>query len=128
VGAGDEGGPLQDDRPGRAATRDPQAFATYAGRAAEDKLLHLFETMQLPPRSPDLNPLDYKVWLAVRAKMRAIEKDFAKGFKEKLAAYWARLERTALGLSKETVDKITGDMHRRVAELVKTHGKFVSKD
>jgi hypothetical protein len=106
---------------------DPQAFATYAGRAQEGRL-RIFKTMQLPPRSPDLNPCDFALWEAIKIEMAKYEEKQLKGVNEKPAVFWQRLEDTARGLSEETVRKLCGSMHRRVSEVATNGGCWIKAD
>jgi hypothetical protein len=79
-------------------------------------------TDDLPFRSPDLNVLDYSLWHAINARMRAQEKSFPKSRKETKQEFLARLRFTALTLPTAVVKNAVSDMHRRTRCLVKARG------
>jgi len=108
---------------------DPHAFNTYRGRAAESAFE--WTTVQLTPRSPDLMPLDYALWTEIQRRMRECELaklEDDETWHETPAQFWARLERTALGLDKATVDKCTAHMRKRLAALKDAKGAHIDLD
>ena len=72
------------------------------------------KTIRLPPRSPDLNLLDYSLWHAVNVKMREQEARMKIDKRESADAFKARLRKVALSLPKKTVTKAVKDMRRRL--------------
>ena len=76
----------------------------------------------MPPRSPEFNVLDYSLWHAINARMRAQERKFPAKKKESKTGFLARLRRTALGLPQRVVEKAVMGMHRRVRRCVAAKG------
>ncbi len=74
--------------------------------------------LSLPPRSPDLNPLDFSIRAEVNKRMRAQEAKWPSAKKETRDQYLARLRRTALGLPRSYIDKVFGNIAHRL-RLVK---------
>ena len=73
---------------------DPTGYKSGAGISAKEALK--IDVLELPRRSPDLNPLDYSFWAEVNQRLRAQEAKYADGFKETRKAFEARLKRTIL--------------------------------
>ena len=84
-------------------------------------------TLDLPPRSPDLNVLDYSLWHAINVRMRKQEAAFDKSKKESPAEYLAHLRRVALGLPTADVMKAVGDMKRRCAAIAAAKGYVINE-
>ena len=105
---------------------DPNAFDTHLGKAEEAKMP--WTTIQIPPRSPDLNPCDYALWAAIKKKLLVHEVEQLKGQGEKVAVWWARLERTALELEDAVVRKLCLGMKRRIEEVATNGGGWVKRD
>ena len=82
---------------------------------------------RLPPRSPDLNVLDYSIWHEINVRMRKQEAAFDEAKKETMDEYLKRLRHTALTLPTSVVSKAVGDMKRRVAEVQKERGGLVKE-
>lgn len=99
---------------------DPAGYKSTKGMDAK-KATGII-TDDLPPRSPDLNVLDYSLWHAINERMREQERSFDEKKKETREAYLARLRRTALGLPSPVVKKAVMDMHRRVRLAVAAKG------
>ena len=79
--------------------------------------------VSLPPRSPDLNPLDFSLWAEVNRRMRAQEAKWHPRKKESRVQYLARLKRTAMSLPSSYIKKIMGpEMKKRITKLVKAGG------
>ena len=51
---------------------DPSGYKSHAGRAAKRAMK--LDVLELPKRSPDLNPLDYGFWAEVNRRMRLRER------------------------------------------------------
>eukprot|EP00973_Karenia_brevis_P013022 1767985-Karenia_brevis.AAC.1 len=75
------------------------------------------QVLALPPRSPDLNVLDFCLWAEINRCLRKQEAAFPNSKKETMAQFTARLRRTALRLPEPLVTKAVISMKRRVKEL-----------
>ena len=91
---------------------DPTGYKS--GKGMEAKRKSGIRTLDLPHRSPDLNPLDFNLWAEVNKRMRKQEKNWPKTKTETRGAYVARLRRTAMNLSPEYINKIISAMSKRV--------------
>ena len=100
---------------------DPTGYKSNQGLAAKKAVG--IKTDDLPKRSPDFNVLDYSLWKAINARMRAQECEFPKNMKETKAEFLARLRRTALNLPTAAVQSAVEDMHRRVRLCAKYRGR-----
>jgi len=99
---------------------DPTGWKSKKGiKAKEDAKLRVLE---LPPRSPDLNPCDYGLWKEVDKRMRNQEKKHDKDKKESRKEYTQRLARTAQRLPATFLTKLVGDMQRRCQRLFEAKG------
>ena len=85
------------------------------------------KTTDLPPRSPDLNVLDYSLWHAINVEMRKQEARFHKGKVETKAAFIERLKDTALALPGPVVKKAVRDMERRLLLIKKAKGGLIEE-
>ena len=101
---------------------DREGFQSWAGRGAKDA--ERIESWKLPPRSPDLMPLDFCLWDAVEDK--TISKSNVVG--ESLSAYKTRLKRAASRLPKTLVRGCLQSMGKRIQEVIKCKGKHVKMD
>ena len=101
---------------------DPSGFKSSKGMAAKDAAGII--TLDLPKRSPDLNPLDFSFWAAVNKKMRRAERAWPKARRETREAYVSRLARTARSLKGEYIHRIIGAMAGRVQQVVEFNGGF----
>ena len=116
--------------PARAATpgnrwtvledNDPTGYKSSAARKIKKELR--MDVLALPPRSPDMNTLDYYGWHAVNVRMREKEGSFAVDRRESEDEFKKRLRKTALSLPKAEVTKAVMDMSRRVKLLDKEKG------
>ena len=104
---------------------DRVGFKSTLGKAA--KVASKVQVLELPKRSPDLNPCDYALWATVNRRMRIQERRFPKAKKESRQQFLARLRRTAMRLSKKTVDGMIGDMARRVRRLYEAKGNLIEE-
>ena len=94
---------------------DPTGFRSKVGMLAKKEVgIRVFA---IPKRSPDLNPCDYGLWKAINRRMRAAERKFPASKKESRKDFIARLARTARGLPQTFINKLIGDMARRVRRL-----------
>jgi hypothetical protein len=101
---------------------DPRGY--QAKKAVDARTAKHMCSMDLPRYSPDLNPLDYGIWDAVQ---RQLDKQAVKG-KETVAAFKARLRRTALRLPRATVEKVVLGMKKRLKAVVAAKGHDISVD
>jgi hypothetical protein len=84
-------------------------------------------TDDLPPRSPDMNVLDYSLWHLINMEMRKQEQGFRANFKETAEAFKARLRKTALGLPAAKVTKAVKDMKIRMQKAIEQEGGLFEK-
>ena len=77
--------------------------------------------MDFPKRSPDLNPLDYRIWHEVNRRMRETEKKWTKKT-ETREQYLARLRKTAKAIPAAFVNSAVGDLARRCKLVIKAKG------
>ena len=99
---------------------DPTGYKSRMGhKAKKDVNISAFS---LPPRSPDLNPLDYTIWAEVNRRMRAQEKKWKAEKTETRAQYLRRLRRTAMDLPAAYINKGIGNLTKRLARLKKARG------
>ena len=99
---------------------DPIGNQSAKGRAA--KVAKKLEVLHLPKRSPDLNVLDYAVWAEVERRLRRQEKKWPAGKHETRAEFERRLNRTAMSLPVEFINKSIGDLKRRCERLYAAQG------
>lgn len=104
---------------------DPAGYKSAGGKAAKKEANIV--SMDLPPRSPDLNVLDYALWSAINNAMRRQERSFRKNKTETKEQYMARLKKTALGLPKAQVEKAVMDMRRRVRAIYDEDGGLINE-
>ena len=90
---------------------DPTGFKSRIGIQA--KSAASINAFEIPPRSPDLNVLDFAIWKAVTRKMHKQERNYPKSLGETRAQYIARLQRAAKSLPKTTVDKAIMNLKHR---------------
>jgi len=101
---------------------DPSGYKSSKGMTA--KASAGITTLDLPKRSPDLNPLDFSLWAEVNKRMRQTEAKWPKGKRETRHAYLGRLKRTAKGLSNDYITSIVGAIAGRVQQLLQARGSF----
>ena len=75
--------------------------------------------LQIPPRSPDLNVLDYAVWSEVEKRLRQQEKRMPEGRKETRQQFEKRLDRTAASLSPAFINNAISNLQKRCQLLYK---------
>ena len=75
------------------------------------------------PRSPDLNPLDFSIWAAIDKKALAGHKAG-----EGMAAYKARLRRTALNMPRAEVRKAVEGIKTRAHAIFAADGGNIKRD
>ena len=97
---------------------DSKSSAAVSAKSAAN-----IRVVEMPPRSPDLNPLDYSVWFEINRKMRLQGSRWPTSKKETRKAFLARLRRTAKSLSADYVNKVTGNLESRLKLLRKATGR-----
>ena len=100
---------------------DPSGYKSR--RAIEMKASKNINVLEIPRRSPDLNPLDYGFWAQVNARMRRQERKFAAGHRETLTAFATRLRRTAMSMPSKYLKALTRSMKRRCMALKEAKGR-----
>ena len=101
---------------------DPTGYKSNAAKAAKKKLN--IKTLDLPPYSPDLNPLDFSLWKDI--ENRVSQKKIVGT--EKRADFVKRLRLTALRTPKETVRKAMNGMKDRIKEVIEAKGGNIKRD
>jgi len=104
---------------------DPSGYKSAAGRASKADCR--IDAFVIPPRSPDLNPLDYSIWHAISVRMRAQEAKMSPKSRESEEAFKKRLRRVAMTLPKAVVEKAVMDMTRRVNKLHDVQGRLFTE-
>ena len=99
---------------------DPTGYKCRAALAA--KRGAGIQTLDLPQRSPDLNPLDFAFWAHLNKRMRAQEKRWSETKREGENKYIARLRRTALSTPPDFIRRIVGSLHKRCSQLEAAQG------
>jgi len=99
---------------------DPSGYKSKKAKEAKHSL-HL-DVLELPRRSPDLNPLDYGFWAEVSRRMRKQELRFSSAQKESRENYLARLKTTATSLPKSYMKSLVESMKRRCVALQAAKG------
>ena len=102
--------------------------AGYKSRKAVAKKAELgIKVMELPPRSPDLNVLDYCLWHTINTRLRKQEAEFPKNKKESKLEFLARLRHTALTLPPSVVTKAVRSMKRRCQMIAEKKGYLIDE-
>ena len=117
---------LQRRRPGKRSwlimeDNDPSGFKSNRGKIA--KAASGMRTIDQPPYSPDLNPLDFSLWSWIEKK--ALE---GRRPAESRETYKARLRRVALGLPRPLVQKIVESIKVRAHAIFNADGKNIARD
>ena len=102
---------------------DPAGYKATAAVAKKEALG--IEVMELPPRSPDLNTLDYSIWAEISKRLRQQEAQFPTNKRESKEAFLKRLRKTALGLPEAFVTKAVMSMSRRCQDIKKAKGFLI---
>ena len=117
---------LQRRRPGKRSwlimeDNDPAGFKS--SKCKQAKGANHMRTMTQPPYSPDLNPLDFSIWAAIDKK--ALSGHTAR---ESVAAYKARLRRTALGMPRAEVRMAVEGIKKRAHAIFAANGGNIRRD
>ena len=99
---------------------DPSGYKSRKAVAAKETAR--IRTISLPPRSPDLNPLDYSIWAEINKRMRLQEQRWPAAKTESRQAFLGRLRRTAKSLPPSYIDKTVGSMAKRCEQVLKARG------
>ena len=94
---------------------DPSGYKSSA--AVAKKAEEGIKVVPLPPRSPDLNVLDFCLWSEISRRLRAQEARFHASKKETKDEFIARLRKTALRLPASVVTKAVKSMKKRCQQL-----------
>ena len=98
---------------------------TTAGENAKKQVG--IDAMEMPPRSPDLNVLDYSLWAEISRHLRKQERKFPKSKKESKADFIKRLRKTAMGLPASVVRKAVEDMQARCKKIDEAKGGLIDE-
>lgn len=99
---------------------DPSGYSCSKGRDAKKE--SGIAAFKLPPRSPDLNPLDFSVWSEINRRMRTQESKWPAGKTETRRQHLQRLKRTALALPEAFIRKVVANLEERCKRLVEAKG------
>ena len=80
--------------------------------------------LEIPKRSPDLNPLDYAFWSEVNKRLRTQEAKFADNYTETRCSFARRLRRTILRIGPGTLRPMVSNMKRRCMLLREASGWY----
>ena len=100
---------------------DPSGYKSK--RAIAAKAANKIDVLELPRRSPDLNPLDYGSWAELNKRLRRQEQHFPKNKVEGKEEHIQRLRRTAMIFSPGTLSKLVQSMQRRCRALPPARGR-----
>ncbi|CAJ1406203.1 unnamed protein product [Effrenium voratum] len=96
----------------------------YKSRAARDtKVEQRISVLEIPKRSPDVNPLDYGFWAHVNERLRVQESRFGVNFRESRDHFVRRLRRTILRTHPAFLRSLVTSMKRRAVALVAAKGR-----
>lgn len=100
---------------------DPTGYKSKAGLDAKRK--EKIGTLDLPKRSPDLNPLDYAFWSEVNRRLRHQEASFPESKRETRDAFIARVKKTMMRIPRRTLAAMVKQMRARCLALSAAKGK-----
>jgi hypothetical protein len=123
----DLGKSLRRTRPGDSSFRlvedgDPKGYQSNLGKNAKKE--QGIVSWKLPPRTPQLMPLDFCLWHEIE---RRVLQEKKKG-KESIANYKARVKRVALSLPKSIVKACLLSMKQRMKNIVDADGGYTKKE
>ena len=99
---------------------DPTGYKSDLAIAA--KRSNHIEVLQIPPRSPDLNPLDFSFWTEVNVRLRKQEACFGRDYREPRTEFTKRLRRTITGVPASKLTAMVMKMKRRCQQVVDAKG------
>lgn len=101
---------------------DPSGYATkLAVKAKEESKI---ESFRIPPRSPDLNVMDYWFWAELEGRLRRQERKMDGAKREERDEFIKRMRRTAKSIPADMIERAIGDMAWRVEKLYQAKGKL----
>jgi hypothetical protein len=101
---------------------DPTGYKSRAALACKRRL-HV-RTLNLPPYSPDLNPLDFFLWEEVATRMK---RNAPAGI-ESIERFKLRLRRTAMRIPTDVILRGVAHMRERVRAVVHAKGGDIQCD
>ena len=101
---------------------DPSGYKSNLAKGT--KAAHRLRTLDQPPFSPDLNPIDFSIWQAIEKKALAN----APPGKESAVSFKARLRRIAMHLSREAVSQAVTSIRKRAEAIFQAGGNHISLD
>ena len=103
---------LQDGDPSQNSAKAMDAIAEVGGKK-----------FSIPPRSPDLNPIENLFHLCKRKLKRdAISKNIVEGNYDEFVT---RVKETLLGTKTATIDNLIGSMNKRIDMVIKAKGQRI---
>ena len=99
---------------------DPTGYKAH--RAVAAKEAEKIDVLELPKRSPDLNPLDYSFWHHVNEKLRAQEAKFDEDYRETRQDFEKRLKRTIMRVPASVLTPMVRNMKHRCGAVMKAKG------
>ncbi|CAE8639158.1 unnamed protein product, partial [Polarella glacialis] len=103
---------------------DPSGYKSTLAIAT--KLEHKINVLELPRRSPDLNPLDYGFWAELNKRMRKQELTFRDTKKETRDEYIERLRQTTTRMPAKFCKALVCSLKRHCVDLLLRHGLMAS--
>lgn len=100
---------------------DPSGYKSKLAIAT--KAEHKIDVLELPRRSPDLNPLDYGFWAELNKRMRQQELTFRDTKKETRDEYIERLRQTATRMPAKFCKALVCSLKRRCSDLRAAEGR-----
>ena len=100
---------------------DPAGFKSSKGKQAKGS--NRMKSLDQPPYSPDLNPLDFSLWAAIEKKALA-----TRVTDESATAYKSRLRRTALRMPERIVARAVENIKKRSQAIFDADGGNIKID
>lgn len=118
---------LQKEHPGKRSfllleDNDPTGYKSNMAKDVKKALG--VNVLEIPKRSPDLNPLDYAFWSEVNTRLRKQEAKFADSYTETRCSFARRLRRTILRIRPDTLRPMVCNMKRRCTLLRESGGRY----
>ena len=101
---------------------DNDPTGNLSGKGIKAKQEAKIKVFQIPKRSPDLNVLDYTIWSEIEKRMRAQERKFPDAKTETRAQFEKRLDKTAMNLEPDYIDRAIMDLKNRCEKLYQAKG------
>jgi len=121
---------MRDDFPNGFLLRDndPTGYESGKGLQAEATAGFGNRRIELGPKSPDVNPLDFFFWDEITKRMHAVEKTWPPDKVETEAGFRKRLRDTAFSLEPAIINKAMESMRKRCKLLVDAKGGHIKCD